>query len=121
MKLLPFEPQPIEALRARFHKAINHNADLDGAPMGCIRTYLFDFEDGLTMVVSKNIIRGLSTVHASGSAMHEPMKSIPPLAMRSAVRTHLRQLWPDWNGMFTNEFTMPSGSYHFDVIGMWVN
>jgi hypothetical protein len=57
MAILPFEPEPLESLQARFPKALERiwvvpsNGDMPDRP-GMHREHLFDFESGLRLLIS---------------------------------------------------------------------
>ena len=58
MKPLPFEPQSVETMRARFSKAIEDFIDRESVLLGSvtmpqfIRKHVFDFDDGMRVTVA---------------------------------------------------------------------
>lgn len=125
-QLLNFEPESVESARLRFPKAIDHIMDIKSpVPAGCQRRYVFDFEDGLTLIATKNIIAGMETVHISGSAFtNDGKQKFPTRALlRDIVKSRLRELWPYFTNstLVIREGFMPSGSLHFDVPIVGVN
>lgn len=79
---LPFHPEPIESLRSRLPKALEHiwTVKDDFSPMkdrpGLHRENVFDFESGLRLLISKDALPGFPiTVHVSTSwEMNLPFK-----------------------------------------------
>lgn len=66
---LPFIPESIESMRARFHKALEKvyipSEDMEDRP-GLHRENLFDFENGLRLLISKENLQG-NKIHVSAS------------------------------------------------------
>jgi hypothetical protein len=71
--MLPFEPQPENVLKARYPDAVKETIDIEKIDKGEIerpglnREHVFDFFDGLRLVISRDKM-GLNTVlHVSAS------------------------------------------------------
>lgn len=72
--IIPFEPEPIEKLKLRFPNALkkewNQNTIpfLDKIRPGQDRTYIFDFQNGLRLIISKDNLKELGGLHIHISA-----------------------------------------------------
>lgn len=65
---LPYEPQSIEQLKSRFSKCLEKVwdkdiDDLDKERPGLLRDYVFDFENGLRLIISKDNYKELGGLH----------------------------------------------------------
>jgi hypothetical protein len=70
---LPFEPQPLDKLRARFPAAVgrvfDYRSGFPAAWPGRLRANVFGFEDGVRMIVSRDMeADGRVSLHVSASA-----------------------------------------------------
>lgn len=87
---LPFAPEPIASLRARFPGALaavfdcaSIEADPSVPRPGQVRANTFDFEDGLRMIVSRDDLgRSLGGVHLHASASLEEGSPLEAEMMR---------------------------------------
>lgn len=76
---LPFQPEPIEKLAVRYQKAMEKVYDADKITQGQIdrpglhRENVFDFEDGIRLIISKDRTSGRLYIHISGSSTKGPM------------------------------------------------
>jgi|SRR5688572_4008147 len=70
MPTLDFNPEPLESLKARFPKAIDTiwgKIKTEDRP-GMYREHVFDFEDGLRMIISREVlIDPEPVIHVSAS------------------------------------------------------
>src|SRR3954468_23455740 len=73
MAMLPFEPESLESMQARFPKALERiwvvpsNGDMPDRP-GMHREHLFDFESGLRLLISIDRLDKANTIiHISAS------------------------------------------------------
>lgn len=71
--MLPFEPEPIESLRSRYaaalekaYEATNAITDPSSTP-GNNRSHVFDFEDGIRLIVSRDYYKAQQVTHVSAS------------------------------------------------------
>lgn len=71
---IPFVPESLEAMKARFPEAIEHPYDVDEIALrvelrpGMDRKHVFDFEDGIRLIISRDYERGRKPLlHFSGS------------------------------------------------------
>lgn len=69
-----FKPQPIELLRARYKKAleVSYNATKIAADKvpdrpGMHRENIFDFENGIRLIISRDVLGHIEGIHVSGS------------------------------------------------------
>lgn len=73
--MVPFNPQPIEVLKARFPAAIaksysvQHVSENPEDRPGSRPEHVFDFEDGVRLIVSRDFHNGREVIHFSGSLM----------------------------------------------------
>jgi hypothetical protein len=80
--MLPIEPEPLAAMKARFHLAVSEPVDTDKVSKGVIpppsrdRRHVFDFEDGMRMVVSVDRVIDEEFLHVSASGDEKYAKSI---------------------------------------------
>ena len=71
--MLPFEPEPEKSLKARFQEALEDRFDMqqveDGLieRPGLIRKHVFDFQDGLRLIVSNDKSGNNYYMHISAS------------------------------------------------------
>lgn len=72
--MLPHKPQTLTELRARFPKALTRTYDAISIAMykstdrpGNNRENVFDFEDGLRLIVSRDILEDHPQIHVSAS------------------------------------------------------
>lgn len=71
---LPFQQESVESMQARFSQALDREFDADkiadGEPdrPGLHRENVFDFEDGIRIIISKDRTRGNLFLHLSGSS-----------------------------------------------------
>lgn len=74
---LPFIPEPVEKMVERFQKAFEHEFDVDkianGAPdrPGTHRENVFDYEDGIRLIISKDRSGERVFIHLSASSLKE--------------------------------------------------
>jgi len=92
--MVPFKPESLEQLKARFPKALEKVWEVTD-PMpdrpGLHREHLFDFESGMRLLISKDkLIREEPEVHVSGSWEWNPPISIEQ--MRRVVGEGYRSL-----------------------------
>lgn len=71
---LPFKPEPLAAMRARYPEAVKDVMDYESYVLGTIqrpgqsRRHVFDHEDGLRLIFSRDSSdKGLVFLHASAS------------------------------------------------------
>lgn len=71
--MLTFEPETIEQLKSRFLKALETSwsvkraiKDSDNTP-GKKREHVFDFEDGIRIIISRDRFEGIQVIHFSAS------------------------------------------------------
>lgn len=92
---LPFEPEPIEKLQARYYAALEKlwvpAPDMEDRP-GLHRTHTFDFEDGWRMLVSRDKIGNSEINHISASYYSEIPLKIGILEMIQIIIDKWRQL-----------------------------
>lgn len=92
---LPFQPEPVDQLTARFNKALDRVVDvcqMGKKRPGMDRTHVFDFEDGLRMIISIDDYLDEKFLHLSGSLHKEsdnPLTQINILQMMAAKMTLL--------------------------------
>lgn len=99
-KMLPFEPETLESIRARMPAALEELYTLEAVeadeqlPPGAQRRHVFDFEDGIRMAVSvdKNADTE-SMLHLSFSLWPGHPMAIPHFVER--VKSLPLEIWPD--------------------------
>jgi hypothetical protein len=68
---LEFKPETIEQLKNRFHIALENVFDVNALTNqnrpGLKRDHVFDFDDGIRLIISVDLCHGLSYLHVSGS------------------------------------------------------
>ena len=75
--MLPYRPESLEAMQQRFPQALAEVTDVEycrfgGETPGQKRKHIFDFEDGLRLIVSKDRLEdGRIVVHFSASAYRD--------------------------------------------------
>lgn len=86
-EMMPFEPEKLEALRARFPKALLRLWYVDHAPLPGepapynTREHVFDFEDGLRLIISKDRDAGGEPRHDIVGHIHVSASVIPGTMM----------------------------------------
>lgn len=72
---LPWQPEPLASLRARYHEAVAEIVDVESVQMGAalrpglIRRHVLDHPDGIRLIVSRERLPdGRVYTHASASA-----------------------------------------------------
>jgi hypothetical protein len=69
VKPLPFAPEPLDKLKARFTEALtpdyHENAVGTQEIPGLLRKHVFDFENGIRMIVSHDVAHGHRALHFS--------------------------------------------------------
>lgn len=67
--MLPFDSETIEYMQKRFHLAVANEFDVlsGNPPPGGNRANVFDFYDGLRLIVSQDTMLGTSMRHVSAS------------------------------------------------------
>lgn len=74
--LMPFQPEPIDALKARFPAALITVYEVEACesgrqqPPGLQRPHVFDFSDGVRMIVSREKHHQTVLIHASFGVHH---------------------------------------------------
>jgi hypothetical protein len=78
--MMPFVPEPLEDLKARFPKCLEKVWDItDTMPdrPGLHREHVFDFESGMRLLISNDcMIPRAPDIHISASWEHNPPQSI---------------------------------------------
>jgi len=98
---IPFEPESIESARARLWKALEkvfnaHIGDsLSVLPRKELRRYVFDFDDGLRMIVTRDIEEpgNPPVVHVSCSVVGDEAVARVIAGGRDAYLLLVRQRW----------------------------
>ena len=68
-KRLPFKPETFEGIKARLPIALVDVYEIHTEPRpGLQRKHVFDFQDGVRMIISRDAVDGDSCVHVSASA-----------------------------------------------------
>jgi hypothetical protein len=95
--ILPFRPEPLDRLRARYPEALREVFDPQSVTLGmqlpawaCPRN-VFDCEDGLRIIVSRDDLGGRVGVVLHVSAALDPAAPLYRELLRSA-----RHIWPEW-------------------------
>lgn len=66
LRPLQFEPEPLDKLKARFTEALTPDYDQTaGTFPGLLRKHVFDFENGVRMIVSHDVADGHRALHFS--------------------------------------------------------
>jgi hypothetical protein len=76
---LPFKPETVDKLAERFDKALDSVVNVEQLGKmrpGMNRKHVFDFEDGLRMIVSVDDFQQIRYLHLSGSLHKEQPKPI---------------------------------------------
>ena len=101
--MLPFKPETIEALKVRYPAALERVFDVreltgpvDDRP-GLKREHVFDFEDGLRLIVSREMHdRGLC-LHLSASMAGPTGQAISEEGMKEFAAFVMRHILLLWN------------------------
>ena len=73
--MIPFEPEGMRLMKARFAEAVRKVYELDAVEAGLEqrpgveRKHVFDFEDGMRLIVSRDRLEGEVSLHVSVSFM----------------------------------------------------
>jgi hypothetical protein len=90
--MLPFQPETLEALRARLPQAVAKVQQLD-ARVGMLRQHVFDFQDGVRCIISVDgIEKNAPSLHLSFSMTPGSLDFIRFLNRVEAIPV---ELWPD--------------------------
>jgi hypothetical protein len=71
---MPFAPEPIESLRARYPAALAEPCDVETSRLGTtfgpgqLRRCVFDCTDGIRLIISRDLQESRQTLHLSASA-----------------------------------------------------
>lgn len=71
--MIPFNPQPTEKLKSRYQEAIKSSYDVSAVTHGQIERpgekpqHVFDFENGIRLIISRDHYKGKEVIHISGS------------------------------------------------------
>lgn len=93
----PYQPESLERLKSRFAAALSPDYCTDGfqAPPGLLRQHVFDFDNGIRMIVSHDIENGRRTLHFSFSI--NPIIRAKNLMSREEFRAFaeqaIREFW----------------------------
>jgi hypothetical protein len=91
--MLPFQPESVEVLRARYPEAVAEIVDLEGVRLGSVATpgqsrrHVFDTREGVRLIVSRERTEptGVVVVHLSGSLLDgSPVEE----TLTAVARTH---------------------------------
>jgi hypothetical protein len=80
--MIPFKPESIDSLKDRFCDALIDSYDVEEVRKGNIDApsgqgqHIFDFEDGLRMIVSRDVSDGQDFIHISGSFGDERLQQL---------------------------------------------
>jgi hypothetical protein len=94
---VPYRPEPVERLRARYPEALAGVIDLESAARGLVPwpgdegRNVFDSEDGIRLIVAHCDLGGEVGVILHLSASLDPAAPLYRELLRSA-----RHVWPDW-------------------------
>jgi hypothetical protein len=116
--MLPFEPEPVIVLKQRYRDAIRDiinprvvARDPALAPSKK-REHVFDFPDGLRLIISTDQIDGVRTTHYSASM--NPTNSYTAVTEYvKFVIGHINEIRPDvMQGQVVSQITQPAGILH---------
>lgn len=102
--MLSVMSEPLVKLKARFTKAVSHPVDVQNVLAGIVpvpsglRKHVFDFEDGMRMIVSIDIISGTYFLHVSVSGNDSYLKSIESEGFDGLVEDSLLRITAFTNG-----------------------
>jgi len=71
--MIPFSPEPVDSLKDRFCDSVIDLYNTDDIKAGKIKApskkkeHVFDFEDGIRLIVSRELYNGKEFIHMSGS------------------------------------------------------
>jgi len=89
--MLEFKPETIIALKERYKEAIataystEHISKNPQERPGAKRQHVFDFEDGIRIIVSRDLLKGQEFLHFSGSAMPSIYKGLSDHSLLSRM------------------------------------
>jgi hypothetical protein len=92
-----YRPEPLAQLRARYPEALREVIDMESAARGLVpwpgtvARNVFDCEDGIRLVVSRDDLGGQVGIVLHVSASIDPAAPLYRELLRSA-----RHIWPDW-------------------------
>lgn len=75
--MIPFSPQPFQVLKERFYKCLIQSWNVENVSKnpnerpGNQQQYVFDFEDGIRLIVSRDHYKGKEVIHVSASVDHK--------------------------------------------------
>lgn len=99
---LDYKPESIDALRARYHRALARVYPLrflfDGEDRpGLLRDHIFDFDDGVRLIVSRHVDDGperTELIHVSASKHRRDAKGKPiPIDPATAAAQEPQDVW----------------------------
>jgi hypothetical protein len=92
-----YRPEPLARLRARYPEALREVIDMESAARGLVpwpgmvARNVFDCEDGIRLIVSRDDLGGQVGIVLHVSASIDPDAPLYRVLQRSA-----RHIWPDW-------------------------
>jgi hypothetical protein len=95
---VPFHPEPLDRLRARYPEALREVIDLELFALGrspgpgTVRAQVFDSADGIRLIVARMDLGGEVGVILHVSASLNPAAPLYRELLRSA-----RHIWPEWS------------------------
>jgi hypothetical protein len=96
--MVPFEPQTLDELKARFHEAVSGVVDTDEIRRGLRPPpsrepkHVFDFDDGLRLIVSVDRVMDEEFLHVSASSNDDYKKTIKDEGLSGLVEDVLLRL-----------------------------
>lgn len=116
--MIPFNTQPLSQLKERYNYAIkarnnltNILANPEERP-GAKPVHIFDFEDGIRLIVSRDVIKEMEVIHFSGSINEALFKGKLNKALLSTMVTHFIEL-SEYRGAITMSGFSDTGIPHF--------
>jgi hypothetical protein len=115
---LPFQPETTEQLKARFEKAMETVYDADAIMNESTdrpvlhREHVFDFEDGIRLIISKDKTMGRVYLHVSASCQSQ--KVMTETDMLNEILTKMEAIGPELEGKGIVQ-TTEGGIVHFVI------
>lgn len=114
--MLEIMPEPFEKMKARFPLALKNPIDVSSVLMGNARAasgrreHVFDFDDGMRMVVSIDKCGDVEILHASASGTKDYVKTVSSEGLDGFIEDVVLRLFgligkqqPEAQVMMTNE------------------
>lgn len=119
--MLPFEPEPLSSLQARYSAALErvwpipilaaaHARGEDTDRPGLHRCYVFDFEDGLRLIVSREMMTNETTVVHFSASLNRGDNELTRIGTKKAQEGWARGEFLQWfKRLSVNAFRELSG------------